>query len=87
VIVQKQPKKKGAEVPPAMAERERPVSRGTRVVVNISVLRSGRHGTLRSPQLKKKAPAPSSNRHDYRHPKVEEGADAFGQVRIKIEMS
>jgi hypothetical protein len=35
----------------------------------------------------KKASATSPAGHDYRQPKVEEGTDAFWQVRIRIEMS
>jgi hypothetical protein len=35
----------------------------------------------------KKASGSSPTRHDYRQPKVEEGTDAFWQVRKKIEMS
>jgi hypothetical protein len=84
-----QTKKKGADVPPAMAEREHPVSSEYRIVVRItSVLPLARHGTLRRPPLpNKKGTGVFSARHDYRQPKVEEGADAFWQVRIKIGVS
>jgi hypothetical protein len=72
-----------------MAERQRPVSSVCRIVE--SILRSlSQAATARCADRRyktKRASGASPTGHDYRQPKVEEGADAFWQVRIRIEMS
>jgi hypothetical protein len=52
---------------------------GTEYIATISVLLGDGRGTSRIKT--KKAPAASPAGHDYRQPKLDDGTDAFWQVR------
>ena len=53
-------------------------------VISVLLLRRSGHVLLNAVSKKEAAASPAG--HDYRQPKLEEGADAFWQVRKKIEM-
>ena len=72
-------KKKDAQVPPAIdgAQASCFLTESICVITGGLLLRRSRHVVLIAASKQKKASAAAPTGHDYRQPKLEEGADAF----------